>query len=125
PATAGTIPQITKFTSYRYCAGRLQAGSHDQWHRSAMCRCQARSANLFKAHGEIHRAYVLGERADGNVIHARSRQFAQCLVRVATRSLEFGAAVTEVDGTADGVEFEVVEHDDVGAGGQCLLELAQ
>ncbi len=76
-------------------------------------------------HRKVHRLDVLGQRPHRYIVNARFGNAAQCDLVDAARGFQFGAAGAEADGGAHVFKAELIEHDDVGAGIQCLTQFIQ
>ena len=81
-----------------------------------------------EAHGEVDGAYVLGDAADGDVVDAGFGDFADGGGGDSAGSFEFeGLCGVGVHGYgfAHCLQREIVEHGDIGAGGDGLLQFGQ
>src|SRR5207248_1456226 len=80
--------------------------------------------SMNEAHRQIERFDVLGERADGDALHARLGDGAHRFERDAAGGLELGAVARDPHRLAHAREIEVVEEDQLRPGVERLAQLA-
>ncbi len=83
------------------------------------------SSRLQEPHGEIDADEVLGEVADGDVVHAGFGDDPQTVQGDAARGLQTGAARDQAHGLTQGIGGEVVEEQMGSAGRQGLFDLGE
>ena len=66
---------------------------------------------------------MLGQRANGNQVNTRLGDRDQRSVCDIARCLELSSTICVRDGCAERLEGKIIEHDAIGAGCQCLIEL--
>ena len=65
---------------------------------------------------------MLGQRANGNQVHTRLGDRDQRSVSDVARCLELSSTFVS-DGCAERLKGKIIEHDAIGTGCQCLIEL--
>ncbi len=68
---------------------------------------------------------MLGQRAHRDIVHSGRGKLGQSLQSDVAGDLQLGAALIEATGFAHHGQVEVVQHHDIGTGGQCLLQFGQ
>src|SRR6185437_2622385 len=98
-------------------AGEDEGGGEVWTHRSF--------SGIDEAEGDVERLDVLGERADGDAVHARIGDGAHVGELHAAGSLELGARAGDLHRLAHLGDVEVVDEDQAGAGLERLAQLVQ
>ncbi len=86
---------------------------------------QREGESLFEAHREVEGANVLGQRPNGDEINAGLGEFTDRFERHVAGYFKLGFAVGQFYCLAHLLGFEVIKHDDIGAGLDSLLQLLQ
>src|SRR5690606_21116058 len=88
-------------------------------------RSRSPDASEAQAHGQVDGLDVLGQRADGDEIDTGLGDPPQALLVDPAGGFQGGAAAAARDGGAHVVQAQLVEHDDVGARLQRLIQLVE